>query len=83
MITQIPNFKSFVANERKVYAYVALSMLVVFVYKYVDSQNEQIEYYKAKVDKCDKENIKLNEKIQYILEKQQELTNKKKTIESL
>jgi hypothetical protein len=50
---------------------------------YKSSQDKQIETYKQMLIKCDSEKVILNEKIQHILEKQQELINTKKTIDSL
>lgn len=79
----IPSFDKFIINERKAYAYMAILALGYLFYTYNSSQNEQIETYKKMLEKCEDEKKQLNNKIQYILEKQQELTNKKKTIESL
>lgn len=79
----IPNFSKFITNERQVYAYVAILALLAMSYNYKITQEEQIETYKSMLVKCDNEKKALNEKIQYILEKQQELINTKQTIDSL
>ena len=79
----IPSFNSFVVNERKAYAYIAILALGYLFYIHNSSQNEQADSYKKMLNKCESEKSQLNNKIQYILEKQQELTNKKKPIDSL
>ena len=79
----IPSFNKFVLNERQAYAYIVILALGYLFYTHNSSQNKQIETYKKMLEKCEEEKKQLNNKIQYILEKQQELTNKKKTIESL
>jgi hypothetical protein len=79
----IPSFSKFVANERQFYAYVIIIALIYIFVNYKSSQDKQIETYKQMLIKCDSEKVILNEKIQHILEKQQELINTKKTIDSL
>ena len=79
----IPSFNNFVVNERKTYAYIAILALGYMFYTYNNSQNEHTEAYKSMLYKCEEEKRQLNIKIQYILEKQQELATKKKTIDAL